>query len=64
MKRHHIPPVGKSFHNSRLHFQSWLPVTLVLVLAMGLYFYRINGEGLWLDELTSIRDAQELPMKY
>ena len=63
MNLNQISPVGKHRQNTGLHLTQWVPITLVLALATVLCFYRINGEGLWLDELTSIRDAQELPMQ-
>ncbi|NET32377.1 MAG: hypothetical protein F6K19_10260 [Cyanothece sp. SIO1E1] len=40
-------------------WQQWLPIAAVLVLAAILFFYRIEAEGLWIDELSSINDAQE-----
>ncbi|MBE9069912.1 glycosyltransferase family 39 protein [Leptolyngbya cf. ectocarpi LEGE 11479] len=61
MNLNQMSPVGKQRQNSGLQIAQWLPITLVLILATVLCFYRINGEGLWLDELTSIRDAQVLP---
>ncbi|MGB7087538.1 MAG: glycosyltransferase family 39 protein, partial [Phormidesmis sp.] len=36
---------------------SWLPISLILVFATALFTFRLEGEGLWLDELTSIQDA-------
>lgn len=53
-----LDQISPRYQNTRLHLQSWLPITLVLMLATTLYFYRINAEGLWLDELTSIQDSQ------
>lgn len=61
MNFNQISSVGKHRQNSELQIAQWLPITCVLMLATALCFYRIDGEGLWLDELTSIRDAQVLP---
>lgn len=38
----------------------WLPMTLILLLAAGLYFYELGAESLWVDELLSIDDAKNL----
>lgn len=51
-----LNPIGKHYQNTESY--QWLPITSILILSTVLYFYRINGEGLWLDELTSIQDAQ------
>ncbi len=42
---------------------SWLPITLVLLLAAAVFSYRLGAEGLWLDELTSIQDADQTPVE-
>ncbi|MGB3297705.1 MAG: glycosyltransferase family 39 protein [Phormidesmis sp.] len=36
---------------------TWLPISLILGLATFLFTYRLESEGLWLDELTSVEDA-------
>ncbi len=36
---------------------SWLPISLILCVAVVLFTYRLGREGLWIDELFSIRDA-------
>ncbi|MEO1621812.1 MAG: glycosyltransferase family 39 protein [Cyanobacteria bacterium J06632_3] len=41
---------------------TWAPITVVLCLATFLYSYRIESEGLWLDELTSLQDASLAPL--
>lgn len=41
-------------------FPQWLPITLILILAAGLYFYELGTESLWVDELLSIDDAKNL----
>jgi mannosyltransferase len=41
-------------------FLQWLPMTLILLLAAGLYFYELGTESLWVDELLSIDDAKNL----
>ena len=56
-------PFEKYFQNAKSNVHQWLPIALVLSLASIVFFYHIDGEGLWLDELTSIRDAEELPGK-
>jgi 4-amino-4-deoxy-L-arabinose transferase-like glycosyltransferase len=38
--------------------RSWLPITLILLLATGLYLYQLDTESLWLDEAFSIKSAQ------
>lgn len=35
----------------------WLPISLILGMAAVLFTYRLGSEGLWIDELSSIRDA-------
>lgn len=37
---------------------SWLPITLILLLATILYLYQLGTEPLWTDEFYSIRDAE------
>jgi mannosyltransferase len=37
----------------------WLPISLILLLATVLFGYRMESEGLWLDELTSIQDVDQ-----
>ncbi len=39
----------------------WIPITLILLLAAGLYFYQLGTESLWVDELYSVNDAKRLP---
>ncbi|MEM9809136.1 MAG: hypothetical protein AAF959_28105, partial [Cyanobacteria bacterium P01_D01_bin.56] len=56
-------PFGRYFQDVKSNVHQWLPIALILSLASIVFFYRIDGEGLWLDELTSIRDAEELPGK-
>ena len=36
---------------------SWLPISLILFVAVILFTYRLGSEGVWIDELFSIRDA-------
>lgn len=40
-----------------------LPISLILFAATVLFTYRLEGEGLWLDELTSIQDASLTPLE-
>lgn len=35
----------------------WLPIALILLIATALFTYKLGAEGLWIDELFSIRDA-------
>ena len=58
MNLNQISPAGNHSGNIRLRLYQWLPITLVITLATVLCFYRINAEGLWIDELTSVEDAQ------
>ncbi|MGJ3247049.1 MAG: glycosyltransferase family 39 protein [Elainellaceae cyanobacterium] len=37
---------------------SWLPITLILLVAATLYIYNLDGESCWIDELLSIDDAK------
>lgn len=30
-------------------FRQWLPLSLIMLLAGALFFYRLNAEGLWTD---------------
>lgn len=49
---------AQTLNKSRVNRYPWLPMTLVMVLATALSFYRIDAEGLWIDELTSVENAQ------
>ena len=60
----HINSISKHSHKSAFQLYPWLLITLVMVLAGVLYFYRIDSEGLWIDELTSIEDAQKSPWEF
>jgi mannosyltransferase len=40
-------------------FKQWLPITAVLLLATLLYLYQLATESLWLDEIFSLRDANQ-----
>ncbi|NET57274.1 MAG: hypothetical protein F6K47_14240 [Symploca sp. SIO2E6] len=40
--------------------KQWIPITLILLLASGLYLYQIDTESLWVDELLSIHRAKSL----
>lgn len=40
--------------------QQWLPITVVLCLAIGLYLFQLDTESLAWDEFFSIRDAKAL----
>ncbi len=35
-------------------------ISLILLLAVGLYLYKIDYRGLWIDELISLKDAEKL----
>jgi mannosyltransferase len=41
----------------------WLPISLILIAATFLFTYRLGDEGLWIDELFSIRDASQSPIE-
>ncbi|NEO42234.1 MAG: hypothetical protein F6J90_40305 [Moorea sp. SIOASIH] len=41
-------------------FRPWMPITLILLLATGLYVYQLGTESLWVDELISINRAKHL----
>ncbi|NEN94534.1 MAG: hypothetical protein F6K50_03030 [Moorea sp. SIO3I7] len=53
-----LPPLARV--NS---LQEWIPITLILLLAVTLYFYQLGTESLWIDELYSIHDAKAIPEK-
>ncbi len=36
----------------------WLPITLIMLLATGLYLHELGTESMWIDELFSIDDAK------
>ena len=42
----------------------WLPISLILFLAAVLYFYQIEQESLWIDEILSIRSSQTIIDKF
>ena len=55
----------RSFRRSVRTTASWLPITIVLTAATGLFLYQLGYEGLWLDELNSVRDIDmTLPEVY
>ncbi|MGB3293799.1 MAG: glycosyltransferase family 39 protein [Phormidesmis sp.] len=37
----------------------WLPISTILIAATVLFTYRLGSESLWIDELSSIRDADQ-----
>jgi Predicted membrane protein len=49
------PPGSLPIHKIR----SWLPISLILLLATILYLYQLGTETLGIDEYYSIRDAEE-----
>ena len=59
-----LSPIEKNYQNARLNLNQWVPIALVMLLATVLYFYGINSEGLWIDELTSIEDAHDSHWKF
>lgn len=52
IKRQQFSPINKR--------QSWIYISLILLLAVALYLYKIDYRGLWIDEFASISDAQKL----
>jgi mannosyltransferase len=40
--------------------QTWLPLTLILLLATTLRLYQLNAESLWVDEFHSLRTLENL----
>jgi mannosyltransferase len=51
---------SKSIAN-KISFNYWrqfIPISLILLLAAGLYFYQLGTEGFWIDELTSMTDIE------
>lgn len=38
--------------------RQWIPITLILFLALGLYLYQLGAESLWFDEAFSLNSAQ------
>ncbi|MDJ0615337.1 MAG: glycosyltransferase family 39 protein [Calothrix sp. MO_192.B10] len=36
----------------------WLPISLILILASALRFYQVDTEGVWVDEMFSLRYAE------
>ncbi|NEO44730.1 MAG: hypothetical protein F6K55_11585 [Moorea sp. SIO4A3] len=38
--------------------QKWIPISLILLIATGLYLYQLGTESLWYDELFSINKTQ------
>jgi hypothetical protein len=52
--------LDKRAHLSKGNLQQWLPITLILVMATVLRLYQLDTESLWIDEIFSIRDAEDL----
>lgn len=50
-------PAGSSLYTTIKARYPWLMIGLVLIGATFLFTFRIGSEGLWIDELFSIRDA-------
>jgi mannosyltransferase len=46
--------------STQLFIWNWVVLGLILMLAAALYFYRLDYRGLWIDELISIGDANDL----
>lgn len=44
--------------------QDFLPFSLVFLLAIFLFFYQLDSESLWNDEVFSIRDANNIRSKF
>ncbi|MGJ3254590.1 MAG: glycosyltransferase family 39 protein [Elainellaceae cyanobacterium] len=44
------------------HRQAWLPISLILLVAIALYLYKIGSYPLGTDELYSVYDAKELTL--
>ncbi len=38
--------------------QQWIPISLILLVATGLYLYQLGTESLWMDELISVDRAK------
>ena len=54
-----------SSYGSRIKLRSlyrWLPIASILIVATVLFTHQLEGEGLWLDELTSIQDVDQSPL--
>ncbi|MGF1542172.1 MAG: glycosyltransferase family 39 protein [Pleurocapsa sp.] len=49
---------------SVIYFRPFIPISLILLLATALYSYQLGTESLWVDELYSVHDAQELKLDY
>jgi mannosyltransferase len=47
-----------------IFFQEFIPISLILLIATGLYLYQLGRESLWVDELYSIHDAQQVKLDY
>ncbi|RQH12178.1 glycosyltransferase family 39 protein [Okeania hirsuta] len=45
-------------HKEKFYWQQWVPITVILLLATGLYFYNIGTESMWKDELYSVNDTK------
>ncbi|NEP88163.1 MAG: hypothetical protein F6K18_15730 [Okeania sp. SIO2C2] len=50
--------MNTSTHKEKFYWQQWMPITLILLLATGLYIYQLGTESMWVDELYSINDAK------
>ncbi len=47
-------------HKQKFDWRQWLPITLILLLATGLYLHELGTESMWIDELYSINDAKNI----
>ncbi len=52
--------ISKSIKNkvNLSYLRQFIPISLILLLATGLYFYQLGTEGFWIDELTSMTDIE------
>jgi mannosyltransferase len=53
---------GSSFTRPNVRLQAlpkWLPISLILIAATAIFTHGLGDEGLWIDELFSIRDASQ-----
>jgi mannosyltransferase len=53
-----LNPLQKYTQSHRL--RHWIPISLILLLAIALYLFKLGARGLWIDEIISLIDSQKL----
>ena len=67
LEYYHMATINSKFRKQKVtvpSFQQWILLSLILLVATGLYLYQLGTESLWVDELYSIHDAKQVELDY